>query len=146
MYVSQWRSLAAACSLWKSVFLLQVTRESVSILQVMCAASECAMNMKVCMVKYHHGTKLYRKKYHSFVAYSYQLHHSEVVLTFNRNVANVVCFLPSLRAPVLKLSTPLFLMSQQHKARLVLAHCIAAVCVQCGLERVPTECLSNVCT
>ena len=39
------------------------------VLQVMCAASEHAMKSKVCMINhYHHSTKLYRKKYHSFVA------------------------------------------------------------------------------
>ena len=41
----------------------QVTRESVSILQVTCAASECAMKSKVRM-----STKLYQNKYYLFVA------------------------------------------------------------------------------
>ena len=48
----------------KLYFILQVTRESVSVLQVMCAASEHAVKSKV-----YHSTKLYwEKKNHSFVA------------------------------------------------------------------------------
>ena len=53
----------------KSYFLLQVAQESVSVLQVTHAASERAMKSKVRMINhYHHSTKLYRKKYHLFVA------------------------------------------------------------------------------
>ena len=52
MYGSQWGSLIAACSLYKGYFLLvQVTHESVSVLQVTHAASECAMKSKVRMIK-----------------------------------------------------------------------------------------------
>ena len=64
------------------VFLLQVTQESVSVLQVYKSqenpyqvlqvtgtASERAMKSKVCTINhYHHSTKLNRKKYHLFVA------------------------------------------------------------------------------
>ena len=35
----------------KLYFLLQVMQEFVSVLQVTCAASECAMKLKVCMTK-----------------------------------------------------------------------------------------------
>ena len=53
MYGSQWGSLAAP------YFLLQVTRESVSVLQVTCTVSERAMKSKVRMINhYHHSTKL----------------------------------------------------------------------------------------
>ena len=39
------------------------------VLQVTRAASERAMKSKVCIINhYHHSTKLYWKKYHSFVA------------------------------------------------------------------------------
>ena len=38
------------------------------ILQVMRTASDRAMKSKVCMKNYHHSTKLYRTKYHEFVA------------------------------------------------------------------------------
>ena len=39
------------------------------VLQVTCTGSERAMKLKVRMIKsLHHSTKLYRKKYHSFVA------------------------------------------------------------------------------
>ena len=48
------------CAVYKELyFLLQVTRESVSVLQVMHAASECAMKLKGLYVN--HSTKLYRK-------------------------------------------------------------------------------------
>ena len=72
--------------------VLQVTREFVSgnashmririryyksrknpyqVQQVTCGASECAMKSKVRMINhYHYSTKLYWKKYHSFVAIS----------------------------------------------------------------------------
>ena len=74
----------------KPYFLLQVTRESVSVtasharirirycksrenpyqvLQVTCAASERAIKSEVRIINYyHHSTKLYWKKYHSLVA------------------------------------------------------------------------------
>ena len=70
MYWSQCGSLAAARSLSKVVFLLQVTRESLSVLQVKresisgttsdTYASERAMKS---INHYHHSTKLYRKEY-----------------------------------------------------------------------------------
>ena len=59
-------SLAAVCSLYKAVFVLQVMRESVSVLksldnayqvlQVTCAVSEHAMKSKVRMIKNHFHT------------------------------------------------------------------------------------------
>ena len=59
MYVSQWGSLAAVCSLQKAVFfILQVTREFVSVLQITreyvsgtasrTLVSEHVMKSKVC--------------------------------------------------------------------------------------------------
>ena len=54
----------------KSRILYYKSRENpYQVLQVTCAASERAMKSKVRMINsYHHSTKLYRKKYHSFVA------------------------------------------------------------------------------
>ena len=76
---SQWRSLAAARSLYKAVFFLQITQESVLVLQVTresgsgttshVRTSERAMKPKVHTINhYHHSTKQYRQKYHKFVA------------------------------------------------------------------------------
>ena len=70
---SQWRSLAAARSLYKAVFFLQITQEFVLVLQVTRESgsgttshvhtSEHAMKPKVHMINhYHHSTKLYRQK------------------------------------------------------------------------------------
>ena len=49
---TEWRSLAAACSIYKAVFfLLQFTREFVSVLQLShMHVSECAMKLKVRMI------------------------------------------------------------------------------------------------
>ena len=80
MYGSQWGSLAASCSFIKSHIFYCKSPENpyqyykssenpYQVLQVTCTESERAMKSKVRMINhYHHSTKLYRKKYHSFVA------------------------------------------------------------------------------
>ena len=68
MHGSQWRSLAAACSLYKAVFLLEVTQESESGTISHICTSEHAMNRRfmyktiIPIVP----TQLYQKKYHTF--------------------------------------------------------------------------------
>ena len=52
----------------KNPYQLQVMRESVSVLQVMCAAAECAMKSKVDKILSTVVPSYTRKKYHSFVA------------------------------------------------------------------------------
>ena len=51
MHESQWGSLAAARSLLEAVFLLQVTRESISGTSSHVCVSERAIQSKVCMIK-----------------------------------------------------------------------------------------------
>ena len=90
MYGSQWGSLQLHAVYKKPYLLLQVTQESVSVLQVTWesisgTASHARIRIRYCKSHvlhlnvqwnwrfvwwnhYHHSTKLYRKKYHSFVA------------------------------------------------------------------------------
>ena len=51
------------------IFYYKSRENPYQVLQVMHAASECAMKSKVRMINhYHQSTKLYQKKYHEFVA------------------------------------------------------------------------------